>query len=124
MKSIPVSSLKTTLMKDIQASNVKMEEWAKKFAVNPSYALEWIDSTFMEAARVEVFRSYVDQIDYALGANVNEEVILSEVNRAVTRQLLFAIDTLTNKSTGVGSNMMKEAKTRAYGEVFSLINER
>jgi hypothetical protein len=105
-----VDRMKSYAEENIKYGQRACDAWAEKFAANPSYAFEWSQGTFREAARLVVgqhLKRYLESDNFNLeqfAAWVEDEV----VQRAGS----------PHHSTSVPSNLMHEAVTEQWAQFY------
>lgn len=100
MAAKTLEQLIANLTYEIQYYDEMLAEWAKQFASDPQYALEWSSQTFMYAARRSVYRE-------VLAGASKEGATLESVRAFALGQALNAARTVQSNSSQP-SNIAKE----------------
>lgn len=112
---ITVSALKHELTSTQDFAKANLDAFADKFKENPLYALDWIDKQYIYANRLGMTATLLGLIEYGENKEgVTEAEIIAEVRKESQRELFRIASQCTNKSTGMGSNMMQAARIEVY----------
>lgn len=118
MKNVTVASLTAQLTSDRDSAQRTLAKFVENFQINPLYALEWADSSFIAAAELEVSLSYLELIEYGVKEGFSEEAILAEVTKKVTRDFIFKGQQNANHSSGQCTNLLEGAKVKALADFY------
>lgn len=106
------------LKNSISIIDERLEKFQQDFAKNPTYALEWSQQTFKDAAAQRVFNKVLALLE-------NDEVDgVDGVVIELKSDIIFMASHITNKSTSATSNLLDEAKLEATVEALKILSAR
>jgi len=104
----PLSEVVRGLEYQIKWAQSELDAWKATFETNPAYAMEWSDSAFDTAAKLEVAHRILKIIQAEHGGY---DVAVREVKAQVFRGALYP-----SHSTSPTTNRMAEARLAAMAE--------
>ncbi|MDE3023106.1 MAG: hypothetical protein KGI54_14870 [Pseudomonadota bacterium] len=96
----------------IEQAKKALEKFNAEVLVDPAYAFAWADSTFMNAARVQIY----SEIKYSLENDVSCEKVKQNFVDFIMREAM----SINSKSTSQCANIMKECKIAVASEAIEM----
>lgn len=94
----------------------EIKKFSEKLVERPSHTLEWSATVFNYAAELEISRYLIDFIK-------SDDFCPFKLEEFVLKQTIQEASSITNKSTGIGSNLMKEARVEERSSIYDYINK-
>ena len=105
-------------------SQKSLEKWNESFASNPGYALEWVSTAMLAAARVEVATRYLTLIEGGRRNDAEDTTIVRIVGEQLSRDIFNRAINIGGKSSSEGANMMQDARLEVVAKLAQWFTEQ
>jgi len=104
-----------------EQNRAAIADFAKRLVDNPAIAMQWADSQFVNAAKVEIYGGLANELSRSDVAQQDE--VLKGLHRWAMGRVLGAARTSVNQSTSQSSNILDRAIAQVWAEVAEYLED-
>lgn len=111
------AKLTTRLQGKLDNAQANLNAFAQKFATDPVHTLIWSQSTFEDAAKIEVYQDALNVIE-----NMQGEDVIQIIKDDAQYNLLRLTRSANNYSTSATDNLMNDARMKVLADLLEMLD--